>query len=156
MSLLLRQDDSEEMCQLARDLATFLLSEVPSFNQLEFVMRIFIIPSHLVPFFNGRSAEAKAARSVLGLPAKVKPLVMYELYAGFDKITDNVQTKSIAAARWSLCRQYGLCVQEQHIMANGTMLGWFTELKASNMSGISFHGKAHEFDTSGRVFAKSQ
>ena len=33
MSLLLRQDDSEEMCQLARDLATFLLGKVPSFNQ---------------------------------------------------------------------------------------------------------------------------
>ena len=130
----------------------FLVRFLPLTN-LESVMKVFLIPSHLVPFFNGRSAEAKAARSVLGLPAKVKPLVMYELFAGFDKITDNVQTKSIAAARWSLCRQYGLCVQEQHIMANGTMLGWFTELKASDMRGIPFSGKAHEFDTSGRVFA---
>jgi hypothetical protein len=143
------------MCQLARELATFFycVSFLPLNIHTEIAMRIFIIPSHLVPFFNSRSAEAKAARSVLGLPAKVKPLVMYELYAGLDKITDNVKKKSIAAARWTLCRQYGLCVQEQHVMANGTMLGWFTELKASNMSGISFHGKAHEFDTSGRVFA---
>jgi len=148
------QDDSEKMWQYARELATFVLGEFPSFNQnLEIAMKVFLIPSHLVPFFNGRSAEAKAARSVLGLPAKVKPLVMYELFAGFDKLTDNVKLKRMAADRWVLCRQYGLCVQEQHTRADGTMLGWFTVLKASNMRGIPFSGKAYEFDTSDRVFA---
>ena len=117
-------------------------------------MRIFYIPQHLLPFFNGRSAEAKAAKEILGRKGKFKPLQMYELYLDLDFQTDKDKAMEIARARNTICKVYGLCVQEQHIRADGVMLGWYTLPggKCSNMNQIpgGFSGKAYEFADSGR------